>query len=506
MYELIGDSRAAAYLIPLITVGLAGAVGWWIKSLIGPAGSPTNPKELGRKWAGWIVFGACMSMLSQFFGKLDFLSLFKWLAGGGIWVVVAYVLGWGYGKFFKFKSAAQSPTTDASNTSSSSHSPPPKRNTSNQPLQPAHTEVHAEVDENAIYAAIAEELKSGNTDQGLWIRLFAESDGDESKTKVAYIKRRAEILLSELRNSENGRAREAEETRRKLAETTAARTVASPRAAPANEPKTDYPSAMGPLKWMIAILASGFVVVTSYQYFAPTKPLSQFKDCTDCPEMVVLPAGSFEMGSTNGDKGTSLFDGKPVHTVHIAKPFAFGKTEVTQGQWRAVMGHNPSGFAGCGDHCPVENVSWNDAKEFVRKLNAKTGKSYRLPSEAEWEYACRAGGNHSYCGSDNIDGVAWTASNSGGKTHAVAGKQANAWGLYDMSGNVWEWTEDCGNASYNGAPYDGSAWTSGDCGQRTVRSGSWNNAPEASRAAFRVWIGTRGRYNVYGLRLVRMLP
>lgn len=198
MYELIGDSRAAAYLIPLITVGLGGAVGWWIKSLIGPASEPKNANELGRRWAGWIVLGTCMSMLSQFFGKLDFLSLFKWLVGGGTWVAVAYVLGWVYGKFSKFKSAAPSPSSSAPNTSSNSYSPPAEKNTSNQPLQPTHAEAHVEVGENAIYAVIAEELKSGNTDQGLWTRLFAECDGDENKTRARYISHRARQLLAKV--------------------------------------------------------------------------------------------------------------------------------------------------------------------------------------------------------------------------------------------------------------------------------------------------------------------
>jgi hypothetical protein len=180
MYELAGDSRAGAYFIALIIVGLAGAVGWGLKSLISPAGQPKNAIELGRRWAGWIVFGICVSMLSQFFGKLDLLSFIKFVVGL-IWVPVAYGLGWGYGKFFKFKSAAQSPTTDAPNTS-------------NQPTQPAHTAVHTDADESAIYAAIANELKSGNTDQGLWTRLFAECDGDENRTKALYIAQRARQL------------------------------------------------------------------------------------------------------------------------------------------------------------------------------------------------------------------------------------------------------------------------------------------------------------------------
>ncbi len=134
-----------------------------------------------------------------------------------------------------------------------------------------------------------------------------------------------------------------------------------------------------------------------------------FKDCPTCGEMVEIPAGSFDMGSNNGES-----DEKPVHRVTFSKPFAIGKTEVTQEQWYAVMGSDPSYFNGCGDTCPVEQVSWNDAQTFIKKLNAKTGKQYRLPTEAEWEYACRAGSQLEYCGSDNADNVSWNTLNSGG--------------------------------------------------------------------------------------------
>ena len=217
-----------------------------------------------------------------------------------------------------------------------------------------------------------------------------------------------------------------------------------------------------------------------------------FKDCPDCPEMVIIPAGSFEMG------GTSSYE-LPVHRVTL-RSFSMGKTEVTQGQWRAVMGSNPSKFSNCGDTCPVEHVSWEDAKEFVSRLNAKTGKTYRLPSEAEWEYACRAGGRHEYCGSDSADNVGWY---SGKATNPVAGKQANAWGLHDMSGNVWEWTEDCWNHNYTNAPTDGSVWTSGNCSLRVVRGGSWLYSPPELRAAYRNTNTTAGRSFNGGFRVAR---
>jgi len=188
-------------------------------------------------------------------------------------------------------------------------------------------------------------------------------------------------------------------------------------------------------------------------------PGKVIKDCPGCPEMVVIPAGSFQMGETGA---------KPVHTVSIGRPFAMAKTEVTQSQWRAVMGTDPSKLARCDD-CPVAGVSWNDAKMYVEKLSRMTGKIYRLPSEAEWEYACRAGGREEYCGSEAIDSVAWHGAligngNSGGKTHPVGQKKANDFGLHDMSGNVSEWVEDCYHSGYDGGPVDGSAWITSERG------------------------------------------
>ncbi len=232
---------------------------------------------------------------------------------------------------------------------------------------------------------------------------------------------------------------------------------------------------------------------------ASTRQAGQIiKDCSDCPEMVVIAAGSFQMGS-EGAK-----DEKPAHSVSIS-PFALAKTEVTQGQWRAVMGSNPSYFSSCGNDCPVEQVSWDDAKEYLRKLSAKTGQSYRLPSEAEWEYACRAGGQHQYCGSDSEDDVAWIGKNSDDKPHTVGKKQANAWGLYDMSGNVWEWVEDLYHDSYAGAPTDGSAWTTGEGVARVLRGGSWFVIPDFARAAFRSRDATAGRDSVSGFRPARIV-
>ena len=182
----------------------------------------------------------------------------------------------------------------------------------------------------------------------------------------------------------------------------------------------------------------------------------------------------------------------PVMVRIPGKNYEIGKTEVTQGEWKAIMGNNPSHFSNCGDTCPVEQVSWNDAQEFIQKLNQKTGKQYRLPSEAEWEYACRAGSQQEYCGSDSVDSVAWYGVNSGRTTHPVARKQPNAFGLYDMNGNVAEWVEDC----YNG-----------NCAWHVLCGFSWYNfKPEDIRADRRFMNEPAYRDMAYGFRLARMLP
>ena len=159
-------------------------------------------------------------------------------------------------------------------------------------------------------------------------------------------------------------------------------------------------------------------------------------------EMVRVEGGTFRMGATSEQEDEADSDEKPVHSVTLSS-YYIGKTEVTQALWKAVMGSNPSNFK--GSNLPVECVSWNECQEFIQKLNSLTGRNFRLPTEAEWEFACRGGNNsrgYKYSGSNNLDSVAWYLGNSGGKTHPVATKTPNELGIYDMSGNVFEWCSD----------------------------------------------------------------
>jgi formylglycine-generating enzyme required for sulfatase activity len=226
-----------------------------------------------------------------------------------------------------------------------------------------------------------------------------------------------------------------------------------------------------------------------------------FRDCDTCPDMVVIPAGQFFMGSEDNN------DESPVHTVRLPT-FAIARTEVTQAQWTALMAGNPSHFPECGPNCPVERITWSAAKEYVRRLSEKTGQTYHLPSESEWEYACRAGVEQKYCGGDDLDKVGWL----GGmftlvaKTHPVATKAPNRWGVYDMSGNVAEWVEDCWHGDYQGAPEDGTARTSGECEQRVMRGGCATLAKQFSRATYRSKYYPHLGYFCNGLRPVRVIP
>jgi len=199
--------------------------------------------------------------------------------------------------------------------------------------------------------------------------------------------------------------------------------------------------------------------------------IQAFKDCSDCPEMVVVP------------------------DLNIA----IGKYEVTQAQWRALMkrkswfsmsNDNPSEFGQCGDDCPVERISWDDIQTFIKRLNEKTGKTYRLPSEQEWYASCLAGEKTRFCGSNTVDNIAWHEDNANSRTHVVGKKMPNAWGLYDMTGNVWEWVADCFD------PH---------CNNRILRGGSWNNNSLFVRSVDRSPNVTSYRKNDAGFRLALSL-
>jgi formylglycine-generating enzyme required for sulfatase activity len=236
-------------------------------------------------------------------------------------------------------------------------------------------------------------------------------------------------------------------------------------------------------------------------------PGTIIKDCAECPEMVVLPSGSFLMGSPSDpfsnskSKSIGLPDEKPQHLVNI-QSFAIGKYEVTQEQWYAVMGNNPS--ENKGRALPVEQVSWDDVRQFISKLNQKTGKKYRLPSEAEWEYAARAGSSTTYPFGDSdaeLRGYAWFSAVAD-KTNPVGLKRPNQFGLFDMLGNVWEWTEDCWHDNYWGAPLDGRAWDSGcTVSDRLLRGGSWFNESAYFRVAFRIRFPAQTKNSTIGFRL-----
>ena len=201
----------------------------------------------------------------------------------------------------------------------------------------------------------------------------------------------------------------------------------------------------------------------------PVSSVNAAPDALPQIEMVFVKGGTFTMGATPEQGKVAHKDEKPAHSVTVSD-FYIGKYEVTQAQWEAVMGKNPSCFK--GNIRPVENVSWNDIQEFIEKLNAKTGKKYRLPTEAEWEYAARGGDQskgYKYSGSNNIDEVAWLGDNSASRTHIVGQKQPNELGLYDMSGNVWEWCSDWYGSYSSGSQTNPTGPANGS--RRVVRGG-----------------------------------
>ena len=249
------------------------------------------------------------------------------------------------------------------------------------------------------------------------------------------------------------------------------------------------------------------------------RPERVFQDCAMCPEMIVVPAGSYMMGSPTSEAGRDNSEG-PRHEVSIEYPLAVGVYEVTFAEWDACVsaggcgGYRPDDEGWGRARHPVTNVSWEDAREYVAWLSDETGAEYRLLSESEWEYVARARTETArYWGENEREQCRYANGNDdrvpcsdGHEYTAPAGSlEPNDFGLYDVLGNVWEWTEDCRNESYAGAPGDGSDWRSGDCSLRVLRGGTWNDEPENLRSATRSSLSTDRRGSYLGFRVARTL-
>ena len=251
------------------------------------------------------------------------------------------------------------------------------------------------------------------------------------------------------------------------------------------------------------------------------KSKDSFRECPQCPESVVVPASSFTMGAPSGE-ARSTNDERPQRNVSIARPFAVGRYAVTFDEWDACVadggcgGYRPDDRGWGRGKRPVINVSWHDAKSYVEWISRKTGKTYRLLSESEREYVTRAGtttpfwwGSSITSQQANFDATDAYVNESVGenrrRTLPVDSFHPNPWGLYQVHGNVGEWVEDCWNGNYNGAPADGSAWTSGTCRSRMVRGGSWYNHPRVLRSACRFAEYSSVRSAFTGFRVARTL-
>ncbi len=390
-----------------------------------------------------------------------------------------------------------------------------------RPVPPAplpHAPAPAERDWERFGIAASEDLEEIEA----YIKQYEASEplwAVKAKKRLAVV----EALLRE-RKAEEDRQRAEELARREEA----ARTVALKRAEEERAEAERRYRAEGRIR-----VPAAFVRPGGLEWFLPGSGKAEgFEDLDIGPEMVVLPATKefFWMGSKDNEGDA---DERPRHKVKIRAPFAVGKYPVTVAEYMAGVkagGCKPPewlekgsqynietgsddhykqlGDALKGDRFPIVGVSWDDAKAYAAWLASKTGKAYRLLSEAEWEYACRAGTESAYAfGGDEsqLDRYAWYSSNSGGKTHPVGEKLANEWGLHDMHGNVWEWCEDPWHGNYIGAPEDGLAWTTGGLGFGVLRGGAFVNDPRALRSAYRFSydLGNGDRFR--GFRVARTL-
>jgi len=255
------------------------------------------------------------------------------------------------------------------------------------------------------------------------------------------------------------------------------------------------------------------------------RPMDDFKECELCPEMIVVPAGQFLMGARDGEPGSTP-DERPRHRVNFSNPFSVGRFPVTFSEWDACVAargcsYRPTDHSWGRGRQPVINILWDDAKEYVAWLSRTTGKTYRLLSEAEREYVTRAGTTTAYwwgesfvppqanCSPGNpelsstrIGGLQLAAR---ARTLPVQSFAPNPWGLYQVHGNVYDWVEDCWNDNYDGAPSDGSAWTSGNCNGHVLRGGAFSRNVQAARSAARIWSGSPNRLVYMSVRVARTL-
>ena len=263
-------------------------------------------------------------------------------------------------------------------------------------------------------------------------------------------------------------------------------------------------------RWFYYPMDGRYHIVSERGLASLTPDINWSINSGNIPEMVSIPGGTFHMGDFFGE---DLPHERPIHSVTVP-PFKLGKYEVTFAQWDACVADG-----GCGDYRPddrswgrgsrpVIGVSWDDAQSYIDWLNSKTGGGYRLPTEAEWEYAARAGRTRKYSWGDDIGTNRANCNGCGSqwdydRTAPVGSFPANSWGLHDMHGNVWEWVQDCVNDNYEGAPSDGSAWEGGNCEARIIRGGAWSTIPLGLRSAARGAAARSGRFTDLGFRLVQ---
>jgi formylglycine-generating enzyme required for sulfatase activity len=266
---------------------------------------------------------------------------------------------------------------------------------------------------------------------------------------------------------------------------------------------------------IFAVLSVSFLADGTRLSASAEEPKHTFRECSVCPEMVVVPAGDFMMGAPADEKNHRKIEG-PQHKVTIATAFAVAKFEVTFDEWDTCFAHHGCKIRpqdqGLGRGLQaVTSVSWSDVQDYLGWLSKNTGKPYRLLSEAEWEYAARAGSKTAYPWGDEFSAVHANCNSCGSQWNklpasaAVGMFPANAFGLHDMHGNVWEWVQDC-VTWYSQTPTDGSAWTSNNCTDRVVRGGSWYRGPRSIRSASRYWTPPDTRGFDLGFRIARTLP